>query len=514
MSGHRIGFGPFAFDSGTSTLWRDGALVPLGRRAAAILLALLESGGGVVGKETLMERGWPGAIVEESNLVVQVATLRKILGARPGGTEWIATVPRVGYRLVREPPPVSQLVALPAIRPALAVLPFVNMSDDPNTEHFADGLVEDLITAFSRFTSFAVVARQSTFAFRHSPLDIREIATALGVRYVLEGSVRRVGRDVRITAQLIDGETGAHIWADKLDGTIDDVFAFQDRVTSRVVGMLEPQIRRSEIDRARRKPPGNLDAYDLFLRALPLIQSAGDHEFDSYNRAIELFDRSIALDESFAPALAHAAWAHEKRLTRGGTAPAGVDDAERAITLSEQAMIADPNDPLALLVAGVVLVTIRKEPERGHALVKRAAALNPNSQIIATTAAYIHWFRGNYEDSIAAHLRSLSLAPGIPESAWSLSGLSRAQLSAGRIEDALATALRGMEFDNPRVFTRCVVAACYALLDRQDEAEAAVASIRKTSPTLTTGNLFGTHGQLPGDRPLVEGLLRAGLPAA
>ncbi len=436
MQGHRINFGPFAFDSSTMTLWRDGALLPLGRRGAALLLVLLETGGGVASKETLLERGWPETIVEESNLVVQMATLRKTLGPRPDGKDWIVNVPRVGYRLLRdtgqESPP-----AVAGGRPALAVLPFVNMSADASQQHFADGLVEDMITAFSRFTSFAVVARQSSFAFRDRALDVREIAAALGVRYVLEGSVRREGRSVRINAQLIDGISGAHIWAEKLDGTIDDVFAFQDRVTSSVIARIEPHIMRSELERARRKPPGNLDAYDLYLRALALSNESRDMNFEQMSKEIELLEEAVVLDPNFAPILAEAAWAYEKRLTRGGTPP-GMDDAKRAIELAEQALQADENDPMAMLVAGVVLVTIKKDTATGHALVRRAAALNPNSPVMVTTAGYIHWILGDLEEAIDCYERSIALAPAWPEARWTLGGLSRLVLCAGGFEQALA----------------------------------------------------------------------------
>ena len=193
MAGKVSAFGPFKFDFAGKTLWRDGAMLPLGARAAALLAALLEADGKVVGKSELIEAAWPGVFVEEGNLAVQIAGLRKTLGIRGDGSEWIATVPRTGYRFATDVPARSN-------RPSIAILPFVNMSSDPEQEYFADGMVEDLITAMSRFRNISVIARQSSFAYKHRPIDIREVARELGVRYVLEGSVRRDQRHVRVNA--------------------------------------------------------------------------------------------------------------------------------------------------------------------------------------------------------------------------------------------------------------------------------------------------------------------------
>ncbi|HVY20271.1 MAG TPA: winged helix-turn-helix domain-containing protein, partial [Bauldia sp.] len=328
MTEQRVAFGPFTFDTRNTTLWRGNEFVPLGARGAALLAGLLEADGGVVSRSSLLDRAWPDVVVEDGNLAVQIATLRKILGTRPDGQEWIATVPRVGYRLVRA---AASHALSDAERPSIAVLPFVSMSSDSEQDYFADGMVEDLITALSRFKPFAVVARNSSFAYKGRAVDVREVARALGVRYVLEGSVRRGERRVRVSAQLIDGESGAHLWAENLDGTIEDVLDFQDRITARVIGLIEPEIHRAELERSRRKRPENLGAYDLYLRALPLLHVLGVQRLEHYDEAIDLLDRAIALDPGFAPVLALAAWAHEKRLTRSGTPPPGVDDALSAI---------------------------------------------------------------------------------------------------------------------------------------------------------------------------------------
>lgn len=508
----RSAFGPFAFDAESLTLWRGSELVALGGRGAALLAALIEADGRVVSRSDLMDRAWHDVAVEDGNLAVQIATLRKVLGTQPDGQEWIATVPRVGYRLVRDTG-----VNRPKAddKPAIAVLPFLNLTSDPAQDTFVDGMVEDLITALSRFRPFAVVARNSSFVYKGRAVDVREVASALDVRYVLEGSVRRSGERVRVSAQLIDGETGAHVWAENLDGTIEDMLDFQDLITARVIGLLEPEIHRAELERSRRKRPENLGAYDLYLRALPLLHVDGVQRLEHYDEAIDLLDRAIVLDPAFAPALALAAWAHEKRLTRSGTPPPGVDDAAAAIALAERAMRADDGDAFVVMVAGVVLMTIKGPPDAGYALIKRAYAINPNSQVIAKVVGYAHWHRGSFDEAAVCTLRALQLSPVGGQALHCMSQLARVSLSAGRIEDALTWGLRTLDNPAPTDFAISVTAACYAHMGRMEEARAAVRSTLSIWPALTVAILLGPGGRPDAhDRLLVEGLVKAGMPAS
>jgi TolB-like protein len=500
-------FGPFAFDPKTGTLWRDGAYVPLGGRASALLGALLAADTAVVTRAELLDRVWPHTAVEDSNLAVQVATLRKILGTRTDGDEWIATVPRVGYRLLRDNgrPPTG--------RPAIAVLPFLNLGGDPGQEHFVDGIVEDVITALSRFRTFSVVARNSSFAYKNRSVDVREVARALSVRYVLEGSVRRSGAKVRVSAQLIDGVTGTHVCAENLDGAAEDVFEFQDRLTNRIVALIEPQIMQAEIDRARRKRPENLDAYDLYLRALHVQQRPRIFRVDVYDEAIRLLEAAIELDPLFAAALAEAAWCHEKRLTRSGVAPPGVDDAAAAIELADRALEADPNDALVMLVAGTVAITVRGDIGTGLPLVRRAVALNPNSAVVVTTAAYFHFRQGDFEGAIPLFLRALQLAPAPPDLPWTQVGLARTHLSAGHFEEALTWSLRAVESPMAIDFAHFQLSAAYIGLGRVDDARTAMATARTLWPAMTVSSLLGSDGEPSArDRHLAQGLLAAGLP--
>jgi TolB-like protein len=243
-------------------LTRDGRTVSLGGRGAALLAALVDARGGVVGKDVLMQAAWPGAVVEEANLTVQIAALRRALGGGTDGEDWIVTVPRVGYRLLS---PRNGGTAEHGA-PAVAVLPFENLSPDADQSFLADGVVEEIIMALSRFRTFAVVARNSTFVYKGRAVDIREVARELGVRYVLEGSVRRSGDRVRVAAQLIEGASGAHLWAEKFEGAATDIFDFQDEITRAVVGLIEPRIRKAEIERAGRVPTASMRGTSMFRR--------------------------------------------------------------------------------------------------------------------------------------------------------------------------------------------------------------------------------------------------------
>lgn len=504
MIGKLIRFGPFEFDCASGTLSSNGELVPLGGRGAALLQALLEAEGAVVRKDVLIERAWPDAVVEENNLAVQVGALRHLLGNRGDGQPWIATLARTGYRLARDVPGEGI--------PGIAVLPFVAMDE---VGSFADGFVEDLIDALSRFSTFAVVARTSTEAFRDKGVDAREIARELGVRYLVEGSVRRTGDRIRLSAQLIDGASGLHLWSEKLDGALEGIFDFQDRLVAGVVGMFEPRIRRAEIERARRKRPESLNAYDLYLTALPLLRGVRVFRLEHFDEAITLLEQAIALDPDFAPALALSASAHEMRLTHGGVAPPGVDDAQEALSLIERALLADSSDAMVLMGAGAMRLVLLGDAETAFPLLERAEELNPNSLLIANVAAYCFWHVGRIDEAIERHMHTLQLAPRAPETVWTMNGLAGAHMSAGRVEEALDWGLRVLHATDGIASAHCVVAAAYAHMGRQADAEARVRRVLGIWPELTIRLLLGSKTAPKAQFQLLEqGLLKAGLPAA
>ena len=317
-------FGPFRLDSEAGILFRRGEPVALGSRAVGLLRVLVERHGIPVSKDTLMETAWAGLAVEESNLPVQIAALRRVLSAAPGGERWIETLPRRGYRFVgpvdaQEEKVVSSPLPSPE-KPSLAVLPFQNLSGDPEQEYFADGMVEEITTALSRIRWLFVTARTSSFSYKGQAVDVRQIGRELGVRYLLEGSVRKGGNRVRITYQLIDAGTGAHLSADHFDGSLEDVFELQDKVASSIAGVIEPALETAETARSTGRPTTDLTAYDLYLRAYAMVWSSARQ----IPEALDLLEQAIARDPRYGPArlggavLQPAAYRWAKQGSRGG----------------------------------------------------------------------------------------------------------------------------------------------------------------------------------------------------
>ena len=383
------------------------------------------------------------------------------------------------------------------------------MSSDPEQEYFADGIVEDIITALSRFRTFAVVARNSTFAYKGRAVDVRAVARDLGVRYVLEGSVRRSGDKVRVTAQLIEGASGAHLWAEKFEGAVADIFDIQDEITRSVIGLIEPQIRKAEIERARRKRPESVDAWDLYVQALPLVYAAN---VPGYSDAIVLLDRALALAPDYAPALALASWAHEKRKTFGGIAPAGVDDVETSLTLAQRALDADPDDAMAMALLGWERILFRRD-YAGLALCSRAVELNPNNRAVLDLAAVAHLFAGDLDEVIACGMRALQLSPGAPDNYSCLEHIASAHFSAGRFEEAAEWAQRSIDLEKGLVYSHLFLAASNAHLGRNEEARAAMKVALALRPDFTIARLSGDPMRFPERRKLwVDGLRMAGMP--
>ncbi len=395
-------------------------------------------------------------------------------------------------------------------KPSIAVLPFANMSGDPEQEYFADGMVEDIITALSRFNQLFVIARNSSFTYKGRAVDVRQVAKELGVHFVLEGSVRRAGNKVRITGQLIDAATGAHLWADRFDGALEDVFDLQDKITASVVGAIEPTLRKVEIERARRRPVENLDAYDLYLRALPHVYAFRP---DENLAGLELLRKAIDLDPAYAPALAYAAWCLEQRIVRGWP-PAGDDDRERAIALARRAVAAGSEDAMALVAAGFVLVMVARDYDTGLDAVRRALKLNPGSGFVALLASAALAFGSNAEDALMQAERAMALSPLDPGFFMFLSIAGFAHLFSGRPDQAMDLEKRSIALYPDWDTAYWALVAAYVQLDRLADARVALAKLRSLSPGLTVS---GARQRLPIRNPasldmVLDGLRKAGLP--
>ena len=289
---------------------RGNELVSIEPKVFDLLAFLLRQRDRVVSKDDLLQAIWDGRTVSESALTTRVNAARRAIGDDGTAQRLIRTFTRKGIRFVGD---VTEMPA-PAVadKPSIAVLPFQNMSGDPEQEYFADGMVEEITTAIARCPGLFVIARNSSYAYKGKSIDVKQVARELGVRYVLEGSVRKAGNRVRIAGQLIDSITGAHVWTDRFDGTLDDIFEFQDRVAGGVVGSIEPRLRRAEAERAVRKPTANLDAYDLYWRAQA---QAYKRSSESLAESIRLARLALDIDPAYGPAMARIA------LSRGMLSP-------------------------------------------------------------------------------------------------------------------------------------------------------------------------------------------------
>ena len=374
MQGSRFAFGQFVLDPDAGTLLRNDVPVAVGHRGLKLLAALVGRPGEILGKAELMDAAWPGTAVEEGNLTVQIAQLRKLLGPAgdggEGGGEWIVTVPRVGYRFAGA---VEQLdgakrkpLPLPG-KPSIAVLPFVNISNDPEQGTFADGLTEDLITDLSRNSGLFVIARNSTFAYKGRTMDVRAIAEELGVRYLLEGSARRAAGRVRINAQLVDAVSGEHLWAERFDRGLEDIFAVQDEVTARIV---EALLGRLSAPPPRNRPK-NLEAYDLCVRARRLM----DDTPQTAKEAHLMLTRAVSLDPDYAEAYRWLAMNHWMGWVHSG----GPTEANRkaALELARKAVAIDPNDAGCRWILAYLLAYERSFAEADQEFAK-AIELDPN----------------------------------------------------------------------------------------------------------------------------------------
>ncbi len=362
--------------------------------------------------------------------------------------------------------------------PALAVLPFANMTGDPEQEYFADGITEELITQLSRARWFYVIARNSSFTYKGRAADIRDVGRELGVRYVLEGSVRKAGSRVRISGQLIEAETGRHVWADRFDGTLDDIFELQDRVTEEVVGAIEPSLQQAEVKRSQAKPTGNISAYDLYLQALPKNYSFTREGSDA---ALALLRRAVAGDPGFAQGKAFTARCHSVRLGQGW---ASGDDVEEGIRFARDALAGHNDDPITLRLAGHAIARLAGDHDEARAAMERARAINPNSGQVALSEGLVYAWACEPAPALAAFGRAMRLSPLDPEMGPILAGVGSAHLIARDHAAALEWGRRSVRQAPRWAAGYRVAVAAYWLLGQEEEARAVAAQARATLPDL------------------------------
>jgi adenylate cyclase len=394
-------------------------------------------------------------------------------------------------------------------KPSIAVLPFANMSGDPEQEYFADGIVEDLITALSRFKSFAVIARNSSFVYKGRAVDVRQVTKDLGIRYVLEGSVRRSGGRLRITAQLVDGTSGMHLWADRFDGPVEDVFDVQDRITESVATIVEPQIREAEIERSRRERPGSVAAYDLYLQALPKFRAATQ---DEHAAAYALLMRAIGIEPNNGLLLAWANDIVQYRLAAGWPALTG-DDKAVWRDLAHRALANAHGDAAVLVRCGHGLIEVGREYDLGLAILRQAVEINPNNYDVLRLAGSGTVHCGSLDDALAYFNRALRLSPADPYAFHSLAGIAHVRMIRGQYAEALGFAERALALNPDHDFAHWMVIAANAQLGRRDEAQNWLARFQALALGITIARISAGQADKDGTRmaAILEGLRLAGL---
>jgi len=507
-------FGPFRLDPAAGILYRRDEPTMLGARAVALMRRLLENAGAPVSKDALVEAGWGELAVADNNLTVQMAALRKVL-AKEDAEKWIETIPRRGYRYVG--PPVATNIrdapaadrARPALpeKPSVAVLPFSNLSDDREQEYFADGMVDDIITGLARIKWLFVIARNSSFAYKGRIADVKQIGRELGVRYVLEGSVRKSGGSVRVIGQMIDASTGAHVWAERYDCSSADIFALQDEIALSAVGAIAPSVRKAEIERVRRKRPESLDAYDLVLQAQPDVDSGMPEQV---TKALTLLERAIALEPAYALAHGNAAMCHHCLFLR-----AGLQDINRAASIrhARLAIAHGQDDALALTLAGFSLGMDAHDRAAAFAALEAALAISPSSALTYILGSVILGWSGEAERAIEWSQQGVRLSP-FDSWAWAaFDAQAMSHLLLGRYEESCRAAYKSVQANPAHSITYVQLAAALAKLGRLNEARAAAARVLELQPSFRYGRQFAGVNCAPTLALTLGGALHdAGLP--
>jgi TolB-like protein/class 3 adenylate cyclase/tetratricopeptide (TPR) repeat protein len=403
-------------------------------------------------------------------------------------------------------PVADAALALPE-KPSIAVLPFQNLSGDPEQEYFADGMVEDIITALSRFKSLFVIARNSSFTYKGKAVDIKQVGRDLGVRYVLEGSVRKAGSRVRITGQLIEAGTGRHLWADKFDGALEDVFGLQDQVTSSVVGLIAPEVEKAEIERANHKPTDRLDSYDFFLRGMALMNRM------QFLEARPFFTKAFERDPEYGAAYAMAAWTFMFEQRTSGM-PLAAEARAEALRLAHRASKLGTDDAFALARSSHVLTYLGHEYDRGMSMVERAVTLNPNLAAAWYSRGWVALMCGEAEQSIQSFDRMMRLSPLDQLMVLAWNGRSFALFNLGRYETGCASAMKSIQFvQDAHTLSAFIVNAIRA--GRTAEARETAALLLRTQPDFSATHAQEAFPVRSADTRgrIIAALREAGLPA-
>jgi TolB-like protein len=518
-------FGEYRIDLERRELWHAETPVHVEPQVFDLLVCLVQNRDRVVSKDDLIASVWGDRIISESTLTSRINAARKAIGDSGGDQKLIRTVPRKGLRFVGavrtqasgavsepatgQPQDGAREPAHPALpeRPAIAVLPFTNMSGDRQQEYFSDGISEDIITALSKLRWFFVIARNSSFMYKGKAVHLKQVAEELGVGYVLEGSVRKVGDRVRITAQLNDVTTGSHIWAERYDRNFADVFAVQDEITDAIVAAIEPQLYAAENFHARRKPPNSMDAWDLVMRALSHYWRVTRQDNVV---AQALLEKAIAIDPNYGQALGVLATSHSFG------AHMGWEDMATAVPIAERAALAaikiDSEDPWAHNALGGAYLAMRRFDD-SLAEFEVALQLNPNFSLAQGFHGLVLTYCGRWQEADAAARRALRLSPRDPFSAIYYGVAAYAQFTGRNYDEAIALSREAIRERGDFVGALRVITAAAGMAGYADIAAGTLHELRRAQPNIS---LSWIAHQIPWNLDVdrdhyLEGLRRAGL---
>jgi TolB-like protein/Tfp pilus assembly protein PilF len=512
----RFFFEDFELDRELRELRRGGALLPVEPKVFDLLLYLIEQRERVVTKDDLIATVWEGRIVSESALASAINAARTVVGDSGDAQRLIKTFQRKGVRFVGDirtgSHNVSEIASHTANlaspgKPSIAVLPFRNMSSDPEQEYFADGIVEDIIAGLARIKWLFVISRNSSFVYKARQADTKQVGRELGVRYVLEGSVRKSGEKLRIATQLSDTENGAVIWVERYDASLDDIFKLQDEISERVTEAIEPSLRNAELSRVRRQRPRSLDAYDLVLRALPFAHT---HVAEDATIAIPLLIKALSLEPDYAAAHAPLALCYHSRFSRAGLRE---EDRISAIRHARAAMAFGADDAAALGIAGFVIALDAHDREAALQAFDQALAISTSDFFALCSSALTLSWMGTCDVAIDRANRALRLSPFDPLNFVSCNALAISYLHLRDFNRAYEAAVRSVQ-TNPRFsVSRAFLTAALMQLGRGDEARGEARQVLALDPTFSVKRFSVTVDIEPSVfAPIAQAWQQAGLP--
>jgi adenylate cyclase len=508
-------FGPYVLDSKRKLLLKHGSPVAIGQRGLALLETLVAAGGRAVSKSELFDAAWQTENIGESNLSVQIAALRKCLGKSKNGEEWIATVQRVGYQFVnsqlgKQTPLNLGVLARPEAprdKPSLAVLPFANMSSDPGQEFFADGMTEDIITALSRIRELFVISRNSSFVYKGRAVRLEDVAQELGVKYLLEGSVRVAGTRVRVTAQLVDGRSGGHIWVERFDSELEDLFSVQDDITRNIALSIQVKLTYGELARLWEGQTKNLRAWEKMARGR-------DHFlcFDVINNleAQRVLKEALEIDPNYTGAMIQLGLCYwwQARYNASIDKESSLQFCEQQV---ERALKIDPNIGSAYMLRGGIAF-LRDRHEEAIALCEKAIELAPSDSWALAFLGLVCTYGGKSERAVEVLKLALRLSPHPPH--WYIESFAMANLWAGDLATAQEAAEENFRLEPDDQDAHQILATVYGCQGNESEAARIVSGLKTKHPGYTLRNIALSERYVEREKlhKVVAVLRRAGLP--